>query len=82
MPMFYFTCPSCGKDVKVLRSPEAVKSGVRCDCGSDMKRNPRGASSRIVETRDNGVMSRRVEQPADVERLMAERSKVKDPREP
>jgi hypothetical protein len=82
MPRYYFTC-GCGADIGVLRPPEKQRDPQICPkCGADMKRAPRGATSRIIETRDNGVMSRRVEQLADVERIMNERAHKGPGREP
>lgn len=49
---------------------------VVCKCGTQMNRVPTGPTSRIVETRDNGIMTRAVEQLADVERLSRERARL------
>lgn len=74
MPRYYFKCHKCSASRGVLRSLDHKADPLVCACGETMQRDPRGASSKIVETRDNGVMSRSVEQPADVERLMWERA--------
>lgn len=74
MPQYNFLCKACGKAKKVSRKPEQANDPVTCECGTTMTRNPSGATSRIVETRDNGLMSRRVEQLADIERINWERA--------
>jgi hypothetical protein len=83
MPMYYFRCPDDGQLAQTIRRPENVNKPLECpQCKKPMVRDPRGASSRITETLDNGVMTRRVERPADVERLNWERSRTKPAREP
>ena len=80
MPMYYYAC-ECGAKVRLLRTVAQQHDVVVCKgvtCGKFMKRNPQGASSKIVETRDNGLMSKRIEQPADVERLNWERAHIPD----
>lgn len=80
MPLYHFKC-ECGEEAVALRSPANRAAPRKCEkCGGQMKRAPRGATAKIVETRDNGLMSRRVEQLADVERLMHERGHKDDDR--
>jgi hypothetical protein len=79
MPLYHFKC-ECGKTAVALRPADKRGEPRVCACGKQMQRDPRGPSARIVETRDNGLMSRRVEQPADVERLMYERGHKDDDR--
>lgn len=81
MPRYYFKC-ACGETVGVLRQPEKRNVPQKCKCGRQMERDARGPSSRIVETLDNGIMSRRVERLADAERLIKERSLLPEDREP
>ncbi len=82
MPRYYFRC-ECGETKAVIRKPEKANDLLQCPkCKWPMKRDPQGATSKIVETRDNGLMSRRVEQPADVERLNWERSHKPEDRKP
>ena len=76
MPSYRFSCPKCNKDVnRVMSSPEGKE--IKCrTCQSVMTRSVTGPTSRIVETRDNGIMPRAVEQIADVERIVKERSQL------
>lgn len=74
MPVFDFLCENCQKELRVLR--KAMPESVPCDtCKAAMKRKAAGggASARIVEVLDNGLMTRRVERLADAERLFKER---------
>lgn len=75
MPIFNFICPKCGTKKARLRAPkDEDKRSVCPNCPSDMVRDHGGASSRVVEVRDNGIMGKAVEQVADAERLYYDRA--------
>ena len=77
MPLFFFEC-ACGKQSKrLLKKAEDVQD---CECGAKPTRTPQPMTSRVVEVLDNGIMSRRLERPADAERLFRERTKIKPDR--
>jgi hypothetical protein len=79
--MYYYTCTACGVVFKRVFTLEKVMVEVPCksaQCRGLAKRTPTGASAQIVETLDNGLMARRLERPADAERLYKERS-LNDP---
>lgn len=83
MPMYRFKCPECSSEVRILRRPEKAGDAVECPhCKVPMKRNAQGASSKVVEVLDNGIMSRRVERLANIEEINKERSKIKEDRGP
>ncbi len=73
MPKFSFNC-MCGFVFHCLRSvpPESIKCP---ECNLDMKRMILPASMRMVEVLDNGLMSRKVERPANAEQLYKDRAK-------
>lgn len=89
MPLYYFKCtdvdcPGTGRQL-VTKAAYLIgtlgRSTLPCAvCGKPMERDPRPASSRVTETLDNGVMSRRVERPADAERLYKERARADNER--
>lgn len=86
MPLLYFRCGKCRVDGRALVSVAKMKAPHPCPvCKEPMQRSPRPISSKIVETLDNGLMSRRVERPADSERLFKERAaadneRIKNPK--
>lgn len=95
MPIFYFKCtdakcPGTARHIFTptaykLKGPGPVTAPPCCVCGKPMKRAPKAATSRVTETLDNGLMSRRIERPADAERLYKERAaadndRVKNPK--
>lgn len=80
MPLYYYACPGCGAEVKKIRSPERAGDEVSCrGCGGQMRRSPRGPTTTTKETLDNGLMTRRVERPANAEELYRERSRASGP---
>ena len=74
MAYYRFTCKACGIVSMLAMHSDQQFEGGKCKCGGDRVRTPNGATSRIVEVRDNGLMSRRVEQLADIERINYERA--------
>ncbi len=76
MPAYYLFCEACGDDRHVIRKNAKAADNVTCQtCGfGPMIRAVRAPTSRVVETLDSGIMSRRVERPADAERLYRERA--------
>lgn len=71
MPLFYYTCAKCAKTTrKILSKPEV---SIKCECGHDAERSARGGSSMVMESLDNGVMTKKLERLADAERLFHER---------
>lgn len=77
MPRYYYTCVLCKEERSLILPAGQQDEPQECRiCETPLKRSPRGGTSRVVETRDNGVMSRTVEQPADVDRLQFERSRT------
>jgi hypothetical protein len=82
MPVYYFKCPDggCLGTGRSRITKSAMMAGARLEpmvcivCGKTMVRAPKPATSNVVETLDNGVMSRRIERPADAERLFKERA--------
>jgi hypothetical protein len=65
----------CSAEKRRVCSAEEAQCPPEC-CGQAMKRTPRGATSRVVESLDNGVMTKRLERLADAERLFRERAKA------
>ena len=80
MPLYRFECASCRLIVRKILSVSASSSVFYCQCGNELKRSPTGPTSQTMERLDNGWMKEAIERPADIERMMAERS-AKDPME-
>lgn len=82
--MYRYDCPTCGEIKRLLTVKASKKPQVCKECGSDLTRAAKGASSKIVETLDNGIMARKVERLADAERIFKERSenhhKLREPK--
>lgn len=76
MPLFYFRCGGAEiHEVRRLLPKYDPTVALSCPtCGSPLARAPRPPTANVVETLDNNWMVRRVERPADVERLIAERN--------
>lgn len=77
--MYRFKCDLCGRTTsKILSDNAAAKAwaGTACvqgpGCWGQFKRDARPATSRVTEVLDNGIMARRVERPADAERVYYE----------
>lgn len=80
MPLYHYACTSCGKQSRRVMTAQEAKSEQKCPdpCGAPLKREPRAPTATVSETLDNGLMARRVERPADAERLYKERAR-RDP---
>lgn len=76
MPLYYFQCSKCLKEQRRILTLEESKKEQACDCGYSLRRTPKPPSSRVTETLDNGVMTRKLERLADAERLFAERHEI------
>ena len=67
----------------MILSPAEAKESYVCEhpeCGASLVRTPKAPSTQTIETLDNGIMTKRVEQLKDIEQLMEERSHY-NPRE-
>lgn len=79
MPRFTMVCDGHEtREVRrVIRKNVDQLVDVLCPvCKHPMWRDDVAPTSRIVETLDNGLMTRRVERPAEAERLFKERSEA------
>lgn len=88
MPSYSLTCSTCGRSRKrILVRPfkqlsDAEQSAfLQCENGCErlMTVGDPAPTTQVLESLDNGMMSRKVERHADAERLWAERA-AKDPR--
>lgn len=74
MPKYSFVC-GCGNRRDLIRPAGRQNGPFNCDkCGELMTRDPSPATSRMVEILDNGLMTRRVERPANAEKLYKDRA--------
>lgn len=79
MGLYYFRCTGCGAEVRLLLEPEAAaKQGRHKDCGHALERTPRGPSTSVKETVDNGWQAKKIERPANVVDLVADRNMKHD----
>lgn len=70
-----YKCNLCENSItKLIFKNEDLVGYLTCQCGGVMERVLRGPSVTVVETRDNGVMPRRVEQQKDIAEILKERS--------
>jgi hypothetical protein len=78
MPLFYYRCANDHAQRKIQTPEEAALPQVCCkpDCATALVREPRPPSTRVTETLDNGLMTKRLERLADAERLFAERNEA------
>jgi len=80
MPQYAYEC-DCGATKTFIRPKEPPKEftpfcvNPSCTIKGFMRRVPSSASSRMVETLDNGLMTRRVERPANAEQLYKDRAR-------
>lgn len=72
MPIYWYICQVCGEEVRKMH-PRKATPGL-CQCGGGLSRAPRGPSASPTEVLDGGLLLRRIERPADAERLTRERS--------
>lgn len=76
MPKFTFECKDCDFTKDLLRPTCPPVGVVVCGhCNKPMARLAGAASSRMVEVLDNGLMTKRVERPANAEALYKERAR-------
>ena len=81
MPLYYFKCVGCKTPKSVICKSKDLKKPRFClECGQSLVRAPKGFSSNITETLDNGIMVRKIERIAGAEEIFKERAK-KDSRE-
>lgn len=78
MPLYNFQCPACKKHVQKLL-PHLTEDKFCPGCGTKLKRVAKPPTSRIVEERDNGLMPRKVEQLADIQEIIKDRSTEPEP---
>lgn len=61
---------------RILTPTQASAEQACPACSKPLKRTPKPPTAQVMETLDNGFMARRIERPADAERLYAERAKA------
>ena len=77
MPRYALYCINCEETSNVIRPDVKSLVSARCRrCGSSLERYEIPPTSRIIETLDNGLMTRAVERPADTERLYKEKAEA------
>ena len=77
MPIYYFKCTHCGKEIKKLLPVEAAENEYFCpDDGRPAQRSFKPPSSHVKEVIDNGLQMRRVEQFANSPELLQERADI------
>lgn len=76
MPIFGFHCPKCDRLFRRLL-PNAEYENPCPVCKTESLYVGQGPTQRIVEVRDNGIMPRKVEQLADINEIVKERSTKK-----
>jgi len=74
MPLYRFFCAVCDKTVRKMLEPGEQIQAQYCICGESLARSTPATSSEVVETIDNGLMTRRVERHPEAERLYRERA--------
>lgn len=77
MALFKYQCNTCKKLTRLLL-PSRPKLEA-CECGGKQSFIT-DTQALVMETRDNGIMPRKVEQIQDVERMVKDRST--DPKDP
>ena len=78
MPAVTYRCPKCGWELKRVtsgRPDPSVPCRGKMDCGGTANRVIGSPTVKVVETMDNGLMARPVEQIKDIGEIMKERSK-------
>ena len=76
MPAVTYHCPNCGYTVKRVRTGSPVPRIPCAGCGCTAHRRVGAPTATVVETIDDGIVTRRVERMKDIEEIMAERSKM------
>jgi len=74
MPLYRFFCGVCDKTVRKMLEPGQQVQPQYCECGEPLARSTPAISSEVIETIDNGLMTRRVERHSEAERLFRERA--------
>lgn len=72
MPVYRYRCPECGADHERIRA-KPPESQPCPKCGAEMARAPKGPGVAVLETLDNGIMTRPVERVVDQPRLHREK---------
>jgi len=77
MPTYNFKCSKCSGEFQKLL-PHLTDFKRPCPkCGEPSEYVGRGPTTRVVEVRDNGFMPKKIEQLADIEDLVRDRSTKK-----
>jgi putative FmdB family regulatory protein len=77
MPIYNFHCPECDKPFQRVL-PHLSEYEKPCPtCKTTSPYVGKGPTTRIVEVRDNGLMPKKVEQLADIDEMVRERSTKK-----
>lgn len=78
MPVFFFTCPKCGRTDRQLLTPAGGRAAQKCrktpGCDARLKRTPNSPSMKHLEVIDNGLMHKALERDIDSERMVRERT--------
>jgi hypothetical protein len=70
-----------GTQTDVIRAKRPASIACR-KCGNRARVNSPNVTSRITEVLDNGFMTKKIERPADAERLYREKADVDRPKKP
>lgn len=77
MPIYYYKCTHCDREVKKLLEPKDAFDEYFCPHdGHVAKRLFKPPTSHVKEVIDNGIQLKRVEQFADSPRLLEEREQL------
>lgn len=77
MPIYNFRCPKCEKDFSRLL-PHLSEYEKPCPICKELSPHiGKGPTQRVVEVRDNGLMPKKVEQLADIDEMVRDRSTKK-----
>lgn len=69
MPLFNYACSNCNFIKRSLKSDPPTCPA----CNIHMVRKLEGPTTKILETLDNGIMTKKVERLSDAERIFKER---------
>lgn len=76
MPVYHYLCSACKTQIRRLLRAGTAPFSYRCACGGEAVRAPEAPTAKAVEVLDNGLMQKRLERPADAQRLFRERSNL------
>lgn len=77
MPIYNLECACCGHKLRKLAAqPPKDQDCPSCTEGP-MSWQGQGPTQRVVEVRDNGLMPKKVEQLADIDEMVRDRSTTK-----